>query len=128
MLGVISITLLCYFVHSVSTMFLMGCSQHYICTWCKRTALPAYLRDIVCCASFLPKHRLAHPENCLFSLSKNTFSGSKYPKIILFNFENRSTVACVLCVSCVLAHIYLFITPHTCHTDIYFIIDSYILD
>ena len=40
---------------------------------------------------FWPKYRLAHPENYLFSLSKNIFSGSKYPKKILFNFEKRST-------------------------------------
>ena len=39
----------------------------------------------------LPIYRLAHPENCLFTLSKKIFSGSKYPKIVLFNFEKRST-------------------------------------
>ena len=40
---------------------------------------------------FWPKYRLAHPENDLFSLSNNIFSGSKYPKNISFNFEKRST-------------------------------------
>ena len=30
---------------------------------------------------FQPKHRLGHPENYLFLLSKNTFIGSKYPKM-----------------------------------------------
>ena len=40
---------------------------------------------------FWPKYRLAHPENCLFSLSKNIFSGSKYPTNVLFNFGKRST-------------------------------------
>ena len=40
---------------------------------------------------FLPNYRLAHPENYLFLLSKKIFSGSKYPKIILFNFEKGST-------------------------------------
>ena len=36
---------------------------------------------------FQPKHRLADPENNLFSLSQKIFSGSKYPKNLLFNFE-----------------------------------------
>ena len=36
------------------------------------------------------KHRWGHPENHLFPLSKNNFSGSKSPKINQFNFENRS--------------------------------------
>ena len=49
-----------------------------------------HLRDAQC-FFFLPKHRLGHPENYLFSLSKQIFSGSKYPKNILFKFENRST-------------------------------------
>ena len=40
---------------------------------------------------FQPKYRLAHPENYLFLLFKTTFSGSKYPKNILYNFEKRST-------------------------------------
>ena len=39
---------------------------------------------------FWPKYRLAHPEIYLFSLPV-FFSGSKYPKNILFTFENRST-------------------------------------
>ena len=29
---------------------------------------------------FWPNYRLAHPENCLFLLSNEIFSGSKYPK------------------------------------------------
>ena len=41
--------------------------------------------------SFQPKYRLSHPEKYFFSLSKKIFSGSEYPKNILFNFENRST-------------------------------------
>ena len=41
---------------------------------------------------FWPRHRLGHHENYLFSLSKKIFTRSKYPKVILFNFENRSTV------------------------------------
>ena len=40
---------------------------------------------------FKPKYRSGHTENYLFSLSKNIFSGWKYPKNILFEFENRST-------------------------------------
>ena len=40
---------------------------------------------------FQPKYRLGHPENYLFSLFKKIFSGSKYPKNILFNFEKRCT-------------------------------------
>ena len=40
---------------------------------------------------FQPNHRLAHPENYLFLLSIKIFSGSKYPKNILFNFEKGST-------------------------------------
>ena len=40
---------------------------------------------------FQPKYRLSHPENYLFSSSNKIFSGSKYPKNILFNFEKRST-------------------------------------
>ena len=40
---------------------------------------------------FWTKYRLGHPENYLFLLSKNIFSGSKYPKNIKFNFENRRT-------------------------------------
>ena len=40
---------------------------------------------------FWPNYRLGHPENYLFSLSKKIFSGSKYPKIKLFNFEKGST-------------------------------------
>ena len=47
---------------------------------------------------FQQKHRLAHPENYLFSLSKYMFSGSKYPENISSNFENRST-ALVWCFS-----------------------------
>ena len=39
-----------------------------------------------------PNHRLGHPENHLFSLPKNIFPGSKYPKDIEFNFEKGSTV------------------------------------
>ena len=31
---------------------------------------------------FKPKYRLGHPKHCQFSLSKNTFSVSKYPKYI----------------------------------------------
>ena len=42
---------------------------------------------------FLPNYRLAHPDNYLFLLSKKIFSGSKYPKHILFNFEKGSTDA-----------------------------------
>ena len=41
--------------------------------------------------SFLPKYRLAHPENYSLSLSEEIFSGSKYPKCTLFNFEKWST-------------------------------------
>ena len=40
---------------------------------------------------FKPNYRLAHPENYLFLLSKEIFSGSKYQKNILFNFEKGST-------------------------------------
>ena len=40
---------------------------------------------------FYPKYRLVHPENYLFVLSMKIFSGSKYPKMNLFNFEKRST-------------------------------------
>ena len=48
-----------------------------------------------------PKHRLDHPEYYSFSLSKEIFSGSKYPKSTWFHFENRSTAweAHVLCCS-----------------------------
>ena len=45
---------------------------------------------------FWPKYRSTHPENYLFSLCKQMFSGSKYPKNILFNFEKRSTVGHML--------------------------------
>ena len=38
-----------------------------------------------------PKHRLGHPENHLFLLSKKLFIGSKYPKNKLFNFEKNFT-------------------------------------
>ena len=41
--------------------------------------------------SFQPKHRLSYPENYSFSSSTDIFSRSKYPKSILFNFENKST-------------------------------------
>ena len=40
---------------------------------------------------FWTRNRLVHPENWLFSLCRNLSSGLKYPKSILFNFENRST-------------------------------------
>ena len=40
---------------------------------------------------FQPKYRLGHPENYLFVLSKKIFTGSKYPKINLFNFEKNFT-------------------------------------
>ena len=40
---------------------------------------------------FQPKYRLSHPEKYLFSLYNKIFSGSKYPKNILFNFEKRNT-------------------------------------
>ena len=32
-----------------------------------------------------------YPEDYVFSISRNMFSGSKFPKNILFNLENRST-------------------------------------
>ena len=38
---------------------------------------------------FKPKHRWGHPEHYLLTSSKNK-SGSEYPKIVLFNFGNRS--------------------------------------
>ena len=40
---------------------------------------------------FQPKYRLGQPETYLFPLYKKIFSGSKYPKNILFNFEKGST-------------------------------------
>ena len=40
---------------------------------------------------FQPKYRLGHPENYLFLLSGKIFLGSKYPKIIQFNFEKKFT-------------------------------------
>ena len=42
-------------------------------------------------ASFLAELSVSSPRIYLFSLSKKIFSGSKYPKTILFNFEKRST-------------------------------------
>ena len=41
---------------------------------------------------FQPKHRLGHPENYLFLIPEKLFIGSKYPKIVLFNFEKNFTV------------------------------------
>ena len=41
---------------------------------------------------FKPKYRLGPSENYLFLLSKNIFSGSKYPKIKLFNFEKAALI------------------------------------
>ena len=38
---------------------------------------------------FQPKYQLVHPENYLFLVSEIIFSGSKYPKCILFTFENK---------------------------------------
>ena len=38
-----------------------------------------------------PKHRLGHPENYYFLLSKELFIGSKYPKNKLFDFEKNFT-------------------------------------
>ena len=43
-------------------------------------------------------YRSTHPENYIFSLSKKTFSGSKYPTNSLFNFEKRSTAQTLLCI------------------------------
>ena len=40
---------------------------------------------------FEPKHRLGHPNKYLFLLSKNLFTGSKYPRINWFNFEKNFT-------------------------------------
>ena len=40
---------------------------------------------------FWPNYRLAHPENLLILLAHKIFSGSKYQKNILFNFEKGST-------------------------------------
>ena len=40
---------------------------------------------------FQPKFCLGHPENYLFLLSKNLFTGSKYPKFDLLNFEKYFT-------------------------------------
>ena len=40
---------------------------------------------------FVQKSRLSHPENYLFSCSKEHFSRFKYPENILFNSEYRST-------------------------------------
>ena len=40
---------------------------------------------------FQPKYRLGHPENYLFLLSKKVFTGSKYAKNKLINFEKRNT-------------------------------------
>ena len=43
-------------------------------------------------ASFLAKILVESPrKNYLFPFSKKDFSGCKYPKNILFDFENRST-------------------------------------
>ena len=46
---------------------------------------------LVLCSGFKPKYCIGHPERYLFLLSINIFSRSKYPKIILFKVENRST-------------------------------------
>ena len=46
---------------------------------------------------FLPKYRLGHPENYLFLLSKNRYTGSKYPKINKFNFEKNFNGAGSIC-------------------------------
>ena len=40
---------------------------------------------------FQPKYCLRHPENYLFLLSKNIFTGSKYSKNKLYNFEKHFT-------------------------------------
>ena len=45
----------------------------------------------ICSGSCRSKYRLGHADNRLFSESKKTFSGSKYPKNTQFNFETRST-------------------------------------
>ena len=42
-----------------------------------------------------PKNRLGHPEISLFSISNKIFSGSKYQKKKLFNFEKGSTGQCI---------------------------------
>ena len=42
------------------------------------------------CCRFSPKYRSGHAKNCLFLLSKKLFTGSKYPKIYLLNFEKTS--------------------------------------
>ena len=39
---------------------------------------------------FWPKHRLGHPENYLFSLSKEIYSGSKYYTNVVYHFEKGS--------------------------------------
>ena len=38
---------------------------------------------------FKPEYRLGHPENYLFLLSKNIFTGSKYPKKIIIKFWKK---------------------------------------
>ena len=46
--------------------------------------------------SFLPNDRLDHSGYYSFSLPLTTFSGSRYPKNVLFNFEKGSTVEVLL--------------------------------
>ena len=41
------------------------------------------------------KHRLGHPEICLFVLWDLIFTGEKYPKNVLFDFENKIIVSIV---------------------------------
>ena len=60
---------------------------HIIC----RSAISWGFWTLPAVLPFWPNHRLGHPENYLFSLSKKIFSGSKYPKIKLFNVEKGST-------------------------------------
>ena len=44
-------------------------------------------------ASYLAEISVRSPENSSFSLHDKIFSGSKYPGMILFSFENSSTGA-----------------------------------
>ena len=46
----------------------------------------------VLAALFQSNHRLGHPDNSLFLISKNIFTGSKHPKIIIF-FLTKASLA-----------------------------------
>ena len=96
----------CLFVVNTFIMRIKASYKHVIEHWWKKASFVSDQDDKSSTWSqlslpvllFWPNCWLGHPENLSVMLSKIIFSGSKYSKNILFNFEKGSTACdCVIC-------------------------------